>query len=141
MKMLSTWVATWKLIRFHPRSYLQFSALYILNDCLLLLPGLITQAFFDALTGSAPAAFGVWGLLALLAAVGVTRIVGNYLRIYGKETFRCSGWALLRKNILANVLRRPGAEPLPIPPGDAVSRVRWDVMPIPARSARFIADR
>jgi ATP-binding cassette subfamily B protein len=128
MKMLPTWTATWKLIRFHPRSYIQFSALYVLNDCLLLLPGLITQAFFDALTGSAPAAFGVWGLLALLAAVGITRVVSLYLRIYGEETFRCYGWALLRKNILANVLRRPGAEPLPIPPGDAVSRVRSDVM-------------
>ena len=128
MKRLSTWVATWKLIRFHPRSYLQFSALYILNDCLLLLPGLITQAFFDALTGSASAAFGVWGLLALLAAAGITRIVSLYVRIYGEETFRCYGWALLRANILANVLRRPGAEPLPVPPGDAVSRMRWDVM-------------
>ena len=128
MKTLPTWTATWKLIRFHPRSYIQFSALYVLRSSLLLLPGLITKAFFDTLTGSAPAAFGVWGLLGLLAAVGITRIAAGFLRIYGEETFRCYGWALLRKNIMANVLRRPGAEPLHIPPGDAVSRVRSDVM-------------
>ncbi|MCP4515817.1 MAG: ABC transporter ATP-binding protein, partial [Delftia sp.] len=35
--------------------------------------------------------------------------------------------ALLRKNIVANALASPGAQGLPLPPGDALSRLRGDV--------------
>ena len=35
--------------------------------------------------------------------------------------------ALLRKNLLASILRRPGAVPLPISAGEAVSRFDNDV--------------
>jgi len=98
------------------------------------IPGLIVQRIFDRLTGSVPAQIGagqpagVWTLLGLLAAVGVARIVTDFTRVYGEETFRCYGWALLRKNLLLNVLRRPGADMLKISTGDALSRLRWDVM-------------
>jgi len=105
-----------------------FSVLYVFFLASRLLPGLITQAFFDDLTGAAPTEIGIWGLLALLATVGVTRVVAAFSRVYSEETFRCFAWALLRKNIVANVLRRPGADILPISSGDAISRLRGDVM-------------
>ncbi|MBN1933539.1 MAG: ABC transporter ATP-binding protein, partial [Anaerolineae bacterium] len=134
MKTLPTWHATWKLIRFHPRPFFSFSVLYIIFFASRVIPGLIVQAFFDGLTGAAQAQLGgaqptgTWSLLGLLAAVGVARIVTDFSRVYGEETFRCYGWALLRKNILLNVLRRPGADTLEISTGDALSRLRWDVM-------------
>jgi ATP-binding cassette subfamily B protein len=128
MKTLPTWTATWKLIRFHPTSFWQFSVLYVVLFGSNVLPGLIIQAFFDRLTGAVPAHVGVWGLLVLFAAVEVGRAVIYLTRIYGEETFRCYGWALLRSNIFTNILKRPGADRLPLASGDVLNRLRGDVM-------------
>ncbi len=128
MKTLSTWAATWQLIRFQPRAYLQFGALYVVLFGSNVLPGLLIQAFFDHLSGAAPAAVGVWGLLGLLAAVEAGRALVYLTRIYGEETFRCHGWALLRRNIVANILKRPGADRLPLAAGDVLNRLDDDVM-------------
>lgn len=128
MKPLSTWRATIKLIAFHPQSYIAFSLLYLFSFGSQLIPGLIVQEIFDRLSGGAPAAVGMPGLLALLAGVGLARILADTIRVPSEETFRCYGWALLRKNILQNMLRRPGASPLPVPPGDALNRLSSDVM-------------
>jgi len=130
MKTLGTWKATWEMIRFRPGHYLTFSALYVFGLSSRLFPGLILQAIFDDLTGAAPAEPGVWSLCALLAAAEMARIVADLSRVYSEETFRCYAWALLRANIVANVLRRPGAVPLPTSPGDAISRLRGDVMEV-----------
>lgn len=134
MKTLPTWTATWKLIRFHPKSYFQFGALYVVLFGSNVLPGLLVQAFFDHLSGAAaadatkPVQVGVWGLLGLLGAVEVGRAVVYITRVYGEETFRCYGWMLLRSNIFANILKRPGAARLPIAAGDVLNRLRSDVM-------------
>ena len=128
MKTLPTWTATWKLIRFNPRAYLQFGVLYVILFGSNLIPGLLIQAFFDHLTGNTPAQVGVWGLLGLFAAVEVGRAVVYITRIYGEEMFRCYGWALLRRNIFANILKRPGADHLPIASGDLLNRLSGDVM-------------
>lgn len=128
MSPLTTWRATAKLIALHPRSYALFSLLYLFFFATQLVPGLIIQDIFDHLAGAAPAGTGVPGLLALLAGVGLARILSALFRIPSEETFRCYGWALLRRNILRGVLRRPGASPLPIASGDAIDRVRHDVM-------------
>lgn len=128
MKTLSTWTATWKLIRFNPRAYLQFGVLYVILFSSNIVPGLLIQAFFDHLTGAAPAAIGAAGLLGLLAAVEVGRAVVYLTRIFGEEAFRCSGWALLRRNIFANILKRPGADRLALASGDVLNRLSDDVM-------------
>ncbi|MBN2392013.1 MAG: ABC transporter ATP-binding protein [Anaerolineae bacterium] len=128
MKTLPTWTATWKLICFNPRAYLQFGVLYVILFGSNIVPGLLIQAFFDHLTGDTPAQVGVWSLLGLFAAVEVGRAVVYFTRIYGEETFRCYGWALLRRNIFANILKRPGANCLPIASGDMLNRLSSDVM-------------
>lgn len=128
MKTLSTWTATWKLIRFNPRAYLQFGVLYVILFSSNIVPGLLIQAFFDHLTGATPARVGAAGLLGLLAAVEVGRAVVYLTRIFGEETFRCSGWALLRRNIFANILKRPGADRLALASGDVLNRLSDDVM-------------
>jgi ATP-binding cassette, subfamily B, bacterial len=130
MKTLSTWKATWEMIRFKPGPFLSFSILYLVGLSSRLFPGLILQTLFDRLTGAAPAGWDIWSLLALLAAVEMGRIVVDYSRVYGEETFRCYAWSLLRMNIVTNVLRRPGAVASPISSGDAISRLRDDVMEV-----------
>lgn len=127
-KTLPTWTATWKLIGIHPRSFGAFSVGYVVLFGSQIFPGLIVQAFFDHLSGAAESEIGVWGLLALFAAVEVGRAVVGFARIYAEELFRCYGWALLRSNVFRNILRRPGADHLPIATGDVLNRLRYDVM-------------
>ena len=78
-------------------------------------------------TGATPPRIGLWGLLAVLAGVHVARMVAFFAKTYGEETFRYVAQALLRKNIVAGVLRRPGAQALPVSPGDAINRLQDDV--------------
>jgi ATP-binding cassette subfamily B protein len=127
MNEIPTWRVTCKLIAFSPGPFLLYTVLWTFFLTSQLIPGLITQAIFDDLTGAAPAGLGFWPLIALLAAVQVSRLVANFVKRYGEETFRYTVQALLRRNIVANRLRRPGAEGLPVSPGDAISRLRGDV--------------
>jgi ATP-binding cassette subfamily B protein len=127
MNRVPTWRATWDLIAFSPGPFLLYTVLWTFFLASQLIPGLITQAIFDDLTGASPAGLGFWPLIALLAAVQASRVVANVVKRYGEETFRYTVQALLRRNIVANRLRRPGAEGLPVSPGDAISRLRGDV--------------
>jgi ATP-binding cassette subfamily B protein len=92
-----------------------------------LVPGLIVREFFDALSGDAPAALGVWGLLALLVATAVARATELMGGVLVERTVQLTAAALLRKNMLERVLRHPGARAVPHSPGEAVSRFRDDV--------------
>jgi ATP-binding cassette subfamily B protein len=127
VKTIPTWKATWKLIRQGPWPFLLYTVLWWFYLASAVMNGLVDRAVFDDLTGAAPARIGLWGLLAVLAAVHVARMLAFFTKIHGEETFRFVAQALLRKNILTNVLRRPGAQALPVPPGDATNRLRDDV--------------
>ena len=55
------WWFVWRLICYRPGIWLASSYGIIMAAYLVpLLPGLIIRAFFDALTGEAPAGIGVW---------------------------------------------------------------------------------
>jgi ATP-binding cassette subfamily B protein len=127
VKSLPTWRAVRKLVRAGLWPFLLYGVLWWFFLTSPLANGLIDRAFFDHLTGAAPARIGVWGLLALLACVHVARMLAFFAKTYGEETFRYVAQALLRRNIVANVLRRPGARALPVSPGDAINRLRDDV--------------
>ncbi|OAS21614.1 ABC transporter ATP-binding protein [Paenibacillus oryzisoli] len=90
-------------------------------------PGLITKEFFDTLTGNAKLSFGVWGLIALLIGAALGRIL---LIVFGFITdvhFRFRMGMLLRRNLLEHVLKQPGAQAIPVSPGEAISHFRDDV--------------
>ena len=127
MKTVATWRATWKLIAFSPGPFLLYTLLWTFFLASQLVPGLIIRAIFDDLTGATTTRLGFWTLIALLVGVQMSRLVANVVKRYGEETFRYTVQALLRRNIVVNRLRRPGAERLPVSPGDAISRLRGDV--------------
>ena len=127
MKRLPTWTATWKIIRFHPQSYAALMLFYLLTFGTLALPGRVLQVIFDRLSNATAAGANLWTLLALLLLAELSIIVSDFVRTFPEETFRVYAWALLRGNIMANTLRRPGAIPLSVSPGDAVNRLRGDV--------------
>ncbi|NJN18407.1 MAG: ABC transporter ATP-binding protein [Oscillochloris sp.] len=91
-----------------------------------LLPGLIVQAFFDQLSGNAPAAPTLWGLAALLVGISIFRSTALIAASAVETSVNTLTSGLMRRNIFHHVLHRPGARALPNSPGEAVSRLRDD---------------
>jgi ATP-binding cassette subfamily B protein len=79
------------------------------------------------ITRAAPAALGLWSLIALYISVELVRQVASFGDIWGDVTFRYTTGALLRFNLFASTLRRPGAVSLLVSVGDALSRYDDDV--------------
>ncbi|MGO4500206.1 ABC transporter ATP-binding protein [Paenibacillus sp. 2RAB27] len=90
-------------------------------------PGLITKTFFDTLTGNATLKFGVWGLIALLIGAALGRILLIIIGFITDVHFRFRMGMLLRRNLLEHVLKQPGAQAIPVSPGEAISHFRDDV--------------
>jgi ATP-binding cassette subfamily B protein len=134
---LKTWRYLWQLARFRPRLYLTLGVLEILFFGVFpQMIGWITYAFFNTLTGDAPASVGIWGLIALLMAAAVARVGAIFADVTVYFTFMYTLAALLRKNLFEHILNRPGARAVPDSPGEAISRFRGDVDEI----ANFMAE-
>jgi ATP-binding cassette, subfamily B, bacterial len=122
-----TWPFNWALIRQMPGVFTLHGLCKIL---FLIAPvglGLVEKAVFDGLTGASPATLGIWSLVALYTAIGFARLGISFGEIWGDVTFRYGVGAVLRRNMLAALLRRPGALPMAVSTGEAVSRYRDDV--------------
>lgn len=91
------------------------------------IPGLITQAFFNRVSGADPDGPGVPLLVGLLAAYGVARITVMFWGMWVDIHFRFRNTVLLRRNLLARIYERPGAQALAETPGEAMTRFREDV--------------
>ena len=127
MKTMPTWPFMWRLITYARRPFSLHAALQIFFLGSRVLPGLVEKAVFDKITGAAPVALNLWALLALYAGIGLARMVATYAETWFGWTFRFTAAALLRRNLFAAHLRRPGATPQPVAPGEAVNRYRNDV--------------
>lgn len=99
-------------------------------------PGLIIREFFNVLTANSSNQFissrspVVW--VALLLAVGVARIVVIFAGRITKTQHRFIVSSLVRRNLLAQLFQRPGAEPfivdgLAASPGEILTFFREDV--------------
>jgi ATP-binding cassette, subfamily B, bacterial len=124
---MSTWRYYVRLFRFWP-------GLYIFNGCMItgfflleMIPGLVARAFFDQLTGSAPARLGLTSMMVLLLMSAVARVAFLFGAITSNTTFRYTCAALLSRNMFRRILQRPGARALPASSGEAISRFRDDV--------------
>jgi ATP-binding cassette, subfamily B, bacterial len=117
----------WRLIRFQPWRYLIDGLLWVGFYVLLVVPGLIARTFFEALTGKAETTIGLWSLISLLVVVQIARTIIVFPSAAVDVTFRMNTGSLLCKNLLTQILRRPGAQALPTSPGEAISRFRDDV--------------
>jgi ATP-binding cassette subfamily B protein len=117
----------WRIVRLRPGLYFLDAVLALPYYCLPLLSGLIVRAFFDSLTGAAPAAPGLGALIALLVATEVGRTAVQTVYAYLWASYAGAVAIVLRRNLLDAVLHRFGARPLPGAPGDAVNRFRDDV--------------
>jgi ATP-binding cassette, subfamily B, bacterial len=126
-RTIKTWPLNWALIRYQPWPFAVHSVLLILVTVAPVGLGLVAQAVFDTITGAAPAALGVWALVALYISIGLAQLAISFGSVWGDVTFRYRVCGLLRHNMLASLLRRPGALPPPVSSGEAISRYRDDV--------------
>jgi ATP-binding cassette subfamily B protein len=124
---LSIKTGTWSLIRFRPGFFLLnlvFVSLFIASR---LVPGWLEKQYYDGLTGEANLAVSLYAILGLILLVEVGRVAVNFVGEWGSERVRTAAQSLMRKNIVQNILRKPGAEPLPVPTGDVINRLDDDL--------------
>jgi ATP-binding cassette subfamily B protein len=119
------WVAA-RLIRAHPGYFGVCLLFATLTFGMPLAAGLVTRVFFDALTGSAPAGLDVPTVIALLVAVEVATMLVGIGFDFGWGSYLPASAALLRRNLLRELLRAHGARGLIDSPGEAMSRFRDD---------------
>lgn len=126
MSSQPTWRYLAQMSRFTGRYSVAHAILWGVMNLSGLLPGLIARAFFDDLTGAAPAPTGVMGLVLLLVVLALGQAALWMIAGYVEIVFRFRASALLRRNLLAHVLARPGALALPYGIGETISRFRDD---------------
>jgi ATP-binding cassette subfamily B protein len=126
-RRLKTWHFNWQLIHYRPWSFAIHSFFHTLFFAAQVVPGLIEKHVFDTLTGAEPATIGLWTLIALYVSAELGRLATSFADVWSGVTFRQTVGALLRSNLLASALRRPGATVLPVSSGDAINRFEDDV--------------
>ncbi|MHB8625999.1 MAG: ABC transporter ATP-binding protein [Aggregatilineales bacterium] len=128
---LATWRFLWQCVSYHPGLYVMnlsgAMVSYIISGQI---PALVARSFFDSLSNGTAAGINLWSLVAWLVAAALGDAVGVYFIIRSNVPMRYLSQALLHKNMLAAVLRRPGAKALSEfeSPGKAVSRFKTDTV-------------
>lgn len=124
---MTTFHYLWRLIMYRPLRYFINAIAWTIIYLAPIVPGLITKQFFDSLTGNSTLGYGVWGLIALLIAAALGRICLIVIGFITDVHFRFRMGMLLRRNLLEHVLKQPGAQAIPVSPGEAISHFRDDV--------------
>jgi ATP-binding cassette, subfamily B, bacterial len=115
-----------KLIAFDRKWYLAGAAGWLAFHAWPLVPGLLGLVFFDVLQGRAPAGFTLTTVLALTAAAGLARIAVVFGAAMTSTRWRFAARSLVQHNILARIMRLPGARSVPQEIGRAISTLRDD---------------
>lgn len=75
VRTMPTWRFMLQVIRFRLPRYLGNSVSMLVLMLGWQVPGLVTREFLDLLSGSQPARFDIWGILALVVGSAVARIM------------------------------------------------------------------
>ena len=123
---MKTYQYMWRMMLYRPVLYFFDVLTWVVLTLVELAPGLLAKLFFDTLTGDQPYQFGVTGIVILLLVSEVAHLIlittGALLDTHHR--FRMS--ALVRRNMLAHVLKRPGARAIPGSTGEALNTFRDD---------------
>lgn len=116
----------WQLVLFRRWLYPANCVLWTLNYLGPLLPGLVLQAFFGQLETASATPQEVLTLAGLFLALGLARIAVIYCAVLADVYHRFSTSGVLRRNLFERTMRLPGAQALPEPAGEMISRLRDD---------------
>lgn len=116
-----------RILAYHPLPQIASGLCWILFHSWPLFPGLLAKAFFDLLEGKAAAGLTLESIVALVAGLALARAGFVYadVQVGMAAGFRIQG--LLRRNLLARILERPGAQAMPGSVGEVISTLRDDV--------------
>ncbi|GHO87251.1 ATP-binding cassette domain-containing protein [Dictyobacter formicarum] len=123
---MKTYQYLWRLFRYRPLLYALNALLWAIIHIAPLLPGLLAQQFFNRLQHVTHLSNDFWLIIMLLVATELGRVI---LILFGGAVdtlHRFNMNSLLRRNMLARILERPGAHAVPDSPGEAISRFRDD---------------
>ncbi len=118
--------ANWRLLRFSPGIYSLSVVLQIVRLGLIMAPGLVLKGIFDRLAGGVALGWAFWGLIALIVALAVARLMALLGGVALELTGNFIAGALLRTNLFERLLLRPDARALPLPAGEIVNRLEND---------------
>lgn len=121
------WWFVRRLIAYQPLSYAVLSLCWIGYHTWPLIPGLLARALFNHLQGITPAGLNLPTIVALMIAAGCARGALVFTSTLVIVPYRFRLYRLLRRNLLARILERPGARPVPGTVGEAISTLRDDV--------------
>lgn len=124
---MKLWQLAWHLYRFQTGMYLCLLVI-VVGDWVLYIPfGVLPSIFFDTLTGHAPLAMSVWGILALLFAAEFIRTIDELGWEFLITVTHYTTSSLLQRNLFQRILALPGGRALPFSTGEALNRFRDDV--------------
>ena len=123
---LTTWRCLLAMQRYAPMLCLAHALCWSIMNLSGLLPGLLAAAFFDDLADEGSGRFDSTTIVILLVGLALARsllwlIAGSF-----ETRMRFTMSAMLRRNLLQALLRRPGQVALDQPVGEALSRFRDD---------------
>jgi ATP-binding cassette subfamily B protein len=117
----------WRMATYRKGNYLADAVAWIGVYATQLLPGLVAQRAFDAVQhGSADVPAILW-FAALFVGAGIAHSGTMLLGWMIDVGFRFGVTGVLQRNMLTEILRRPGARSLDRTPGEALSVFRDDV--------------
>ncbi len=116
----------WAMIRYRPVLYALNATIWTVIHLAPLIPGLIIQEFFNTFSQDITSAPKVEILIALLIVTAIARSVLWMTGVFTDQLHRFLMSALLRRNILAAILKQPGAAALKQSTGEALNRFRDD---------------
>ena len=103
MHVMAAWKVVLSMVHFKAWNILvDFFSILIIRLMGQVAPGLILQAFFNLLTGSAPTGFNIWTVAALSFGAFLGRILGAYGFVYADVPLFAEASTLIRKNILTH---------------------------------------
>ena len=124
---MKAWRMLWRLFRFRPWLGLSTLLIALLMQVVSLVPGLAAQRIFDTLSGEAVAGPNIWVILIIYAVAPLARTALYVFKVILDLKFIYTLGTLLRRNMLAAILKLPGARALTQSPGETLSRFRDDV--------------
>ncbi|HEV2653641.1 MAG TPA: ABC transporter ATP-binding protein [Ktedonobacteraceae bacterium] len=123
---MKTYQYMWRLMRYRPWLYIVDGLLWAIIHVLPIFPGLLAQQFLNTLPQAGHLNPALWLLIALMVATTLANVVLIFVGGLVDNLHRFSMNSILRRNLLARILERPGARAVPGSPGEAISRFRDD---------------
>ncbi len=131
---ISTWRATWLLIRFSPFLFIADTLVYIFAGLFPILLAWLTSEAFNILTETSRLQLDYLPMIAVLLTVAIVGTAIEYGAAILDFYYAFSLTVLMRKNMMTRVLELPGATATITAPGEMVSRFAGD-----ARNVRELA--